>query len=212
MPRKKKQQKKDYKGDLNKPIKLPARPFVSALGELDQKALVRLEKKKIDYQSLSLRALNLKMQKMNLLFNHYDISQENPNKWFELSWLLAEDHVEGFRIEEAEVKLFEKKWDEVALAKLYYDVIEYLDVTDNEAHKTISRACKILAKKEEWLIFLAKTSNPARTLQDKYALAKKSTIVNGICASDENTKAIIHVDLKKIIDILFYDKINLSKT
>ncbi|MGB1076681.1 MAG: hypothetical protein ACPG05_00085 [Bdellovibrionales bacterium] len=171
MPRKAKQLKKDYTGDLKKPIRLkkipepPCGGLKAVLTDVFDGEFENYRKECGVYDSNTKNYLFWeRVRKLGLLFDHYNIDKQDPDRWFHLSFYLADNHVPGFKVEEDNVGGAPVIWDDLRLALLYFQVQE----KTQENSRSISWACKELAKGRR---------ETKSTLENRYIEAKENNLV-----------------------------------
>jgi len=182
MPKKSKQLREKYKGDLKKPIKLPPVPVKpTILGEeKNEREKNKIFQSKIEAyeQNNSSHILSEAQRKMHLLVEKYGLDKSKENVWFEVALNLAIDHVPGFVVEKKGQRGRKPKWNYIHQFRLYFDVLKLTkgDLQNNY----ILTACHDLSKQEPWKSFInskRETADPAKTLQNQFAEARKSPLV-----------------------------------
>lgn len=186
--------KKIYKGVLNTPIELPAPPNPPSQARqfLDAECMKGHEEKLSDYIKETYSELHAeRLQKMLILYEHYNIDPEEQGADRQLAFLLAIDHVPGFQHSFPKKAGRSKKWGNVTLIKLFFEVSELL-ANKNAGHDVpkfhSSDACRYLIKREPWKSLIsakANTNHTAKVLENKFAEAKKSPLIIGYLAAKE---------------------------
>ena len=210
MPRKSKQLKKPYKGALSKYIKIPKpQPKPTILGKSGtkheqedqyQKTLKAYEQENAKFISTEIA------RKMDLLVEHFDLQDFDGNVWFQVALNLAIDHVDGFKIEEEGARGRPLKWNLLLDAKLYFDVLR--ETKGNLGKGRIENACYDLCNKEPWKSLLTGRRNmpaKAKTLQNRFPQACKSSLINGFQAlpNEKELKDTFHKDFEATLKEFF---------
>jgi hypothetical protein len=117
-----------YTGDLATPVVVPIPPAFE--GAVTRKRAAEYWERYAQYQQDARVQLSDELgRKMSLLLKHYDIDEQNDDAMGELAYLLACEHVPGFRVlEEAKTKRGRKrKWD--------FDLLQALHAAVQSAKK-----------------------------------------------------------------------------
>jgi hypothetical protein len=81
------------------------------------------------------------LQKLGALCEHYEIQNDDPDKWFWLAMRLAWDHVPGFRLEAEK-----PKW--VPTPKTTEDLILYVVLAEADMdHRSVKNAARLLSNR-----------------------------------------------------------------
>lgn len=85
--------------------------------------------------------------RLKALKDYYEIKDNAPDGWFELSWKLACDYVPGFQHETRKKPGAKQKWAPINYICLYIDVEETRETKLSNGKKlTVGEACKVLSK------------------------------------------------------------------
>lgn len=166
--------KPKFKGALNAPliITLPPKPPRGAAAQILLKKQYESELKIyfLDYMSQYKKQLS----KMNLLLDHFYLSDDDVNCWFKLSFELAQLYVPGFQIKHRKSGGRPKKWDSTLYLALYIAVENYINQSPTKSRRpNVSDACRILSRKYPWNNLIKNKD----TLRNEYQRACKSPFV-----------------------------------
>lgn len=173
--------KASYQGPLAIPVAMPKAPAaVHILGpdNPDVQAAIRIESDRITKELLG---------KLPLLLDHFAISRDASDCWYELAYRLARAHVPGFQTVAPSKVGAPQEWGELELTALHIEV-EIL----TKQGMTAMDACRALVRLPDgsWRF---PRSRDAKTLYRRYQQAKKLAIVIAL----RNTKC---PEIKQIIE------------
>lgn len=208
-PRKSKQLRQHYIGQLNKPITLPPEPQIPQL-LFDSDSINNLKKAYAeDFREYRLEVSGVLVsqytQKLLLLLGRFSLKPSEINSWAELVANLAIDHIPGFNL-----KTFKQPsviWTPVTYAKLYFDICTAMAATSENA-RTIKLACKQVIKTEPWngISEIEKSGSTfditAKTLQNRYSHAKTSPLIKGYLRMKKQNV------LGEALDKIYIDHVN----
>lgn len=176
MPRKSKQLENPYKGDLNRPIKLDRLPMGAGISTIlfpkDENQIEQEKKECSEIETEFSRYIISEIcRKMELLLDHYNISEDDPQKWFMLSLYLAKDRVPGFCIEEGGQEGRPLDWNFFEDKLLLLQVADLIHSDKPGKGKTVGWACRILVKESPWKDKKGKGGQTitAKTLENRHA-------------------------------------------
>lgn len=176
MPRKPAHLEKAYTGDLKKRIRKKQSPTAPTILEraispdVDYEKKYKQELAEFVYEQNTF-FMEERFRKLDLLFDHYDIDRNNPDRWFLLSMKLAINHVDGFWLEEdAQSGGAPTLWDDRKLALLYFEVQKLIISKGSKSTHNPNWACGQLAKNPKW-------NSTQKTLANKHSKATSSLFV-----------------------------------
>lgn len=163
-----------YKGGLSKTIKVSKLPVKIKSSLLEDKDPENKELEKLVLKR-ALEVTGERLQKISALLEHYNISEDDPDKWLHLSWNLACTHIEGFKVQEKGDTGAPIKWNQFSRALLYYDAKIKIESSTSK-NKSDSWACEQLVKTPFWENFLGGDKSPKK-LKSQLSASKKEPFV-----------------------------------
>jgi hypothetical protein len=156
-----------FKGDLATPIRPlppPRLPTVLAGGTPEQDKELW---EKWRYQS-AFKAGAESLKKLSLLLKHYEIPEDDSERWFSLAFALALDFVPGFAIDTRKPAGRRAEWDDIRLCSLWFEVGS---LRRSNPKLSVSAACARIAKRPDW------KSLTGSTLRQRYETEAKNSVL-----------------------------------